>query len=277
MAIMVFCTGMVPRLALAFAALALTALAGAAVPAPPVLLEAMTSPELAARVAAGATTVLIPIGGTEQNGPYMTLGKHNVRALLLATRIAEQLGNAIVAPVVAYVPEGSITPAAAHMRYSGTISIPDAAFEAMLSSAAESLRAHGFRDIVFLGDHGGYQADLLRVARTLDHQWAGSGARAHALPEYYRAATADYEKLLVRHGISVAESGSHAGLADTSLMLALDPTTVRATALAGAPAPTVAQGVHGDPRHASAQLGALGVDAIVDTTVAAIRAATVRH
>jgi creatinine amidohydrolase/Fe(II)-dependent formamide hydrolase-like protein len=243
----------------------------------PVLLEAMTSPELAARVAAGATTILIPIGGTEQNGPYMTLGKHNVRALLLATRIAEKLGNAIVAPVIAYVPEGSITPPAAHMRYSGTITIPDAAFEATLASTAESFRAHGFRDIVFLGDHGGYQADLVRVTAALDHKWAGSSARAHAIPEYYRASTTDYERILARHGVSAAESGSHAGLADTSLMLALDPSTVRSSALAGAPAPTVGQGVHGDPRHASAELGALGVDAIVNTTVAAIRAATVRH
>ena len=274
---MVMRTSLVARLAWTFVALLAAAAVPAAPASPPVLLEALTSPELAARVAAGATTILIPIGGTEQNGPYMTLGKHNVRALLLATRIAEKLGNAIVAPVLAYVPEGSIAPPAAHMRYSGTISIPDSAFEAVLASTAESFRAHGFRDIVFLGDHGGYQADLARVAAALNRQWARSSARAHALPEYYRAATTDYERLLTRHGINVADSGTHAGLADTSLMLALDPSTVRTAALAGAPAPTVAQGVHGDPRHASAELGALGVDGIVATTVAAIRAATVPH
>jgi creatinine amidohydrolase/Fe(II)-dependent formamide hydrolase-like protein len=196
---------------------------------------------------------------------------------LLATRIAEKLGNAIVAPVIAYVPEGSIAPPAAHMRFSGTITIADTTFEAVLASTAESFRLHGFRDIVFLGDHGSYQADLARVATALDHKWAGSSARAHAIPEYYRAATQDYERILAKRGIPAAESGSHAGLADTSLMLALDPSTVRMSALAGAPAPTLAQGVHGDPRHASAELGALGVDAIVNTTVAAIRAATARH
>jgi creatinine amidohydrolase len=267
----------IPWLALLCLSQGLPDAACAAPPLAPVMLETMTSPELAARVAAGATTILIPIGGTEQNGPYMTLGKHNVRALLLATRIAEKLGNAIVAPVIAYVPEGSVAPPTAHMRYSGTITIPDAAFEAMLTSAAESFRAHGFRDIVFLGDHGGYQADLVRVAAALNRKWAGSSIQAHAIPEYYRASTADYEKTLARQGISAAESGSHAGLADTSLMLALDPSTVRKAALAGAPAPTVADGVHGDPRHASAELGTVGVDAIVNTTVAAIRVGTVRH
>ena len=44
-----------------------------------VFLEDLTSPELAARIRAGTTTVIVPIGGTEQNGAHMALGKHNVR------------------------------------------------------------------------------------------------------------------------------------------------------------------------------------------------------
>src|SRR5206468_8320668 len=100
--------------------------AGLAHAAPaPVDIEEMTSPELKARIAAGTTTILVPIGGTEQNGPHMVLGKHNVRAHVLADEIARRLGNAVVAPVIAYVPEGSITPPAAHMRFTGTISIPE--------------------------------------------------------------------------------------------------------------------------------------------------------
>src|SRR6187401_3029331 len=75
---------------------------------PSVFLADLTSPELAERIRGGATTILIPIGGTEQNGPHMTLGKHNVRAQKLAERIARELGNAVVAPVIAYVPEGSL-------------------------------------------------------------------------------------------------------------------------------------------------------------------------
>src|SRR3954469_5333305 len=101
--------------------LIVAALSVATAYAAPVDIEQMTSPELKARIAAGATTVLVPIGGTEQNGPHMVLGKHNVRAHVLAGEIAGKLGNAVVAPVVAYVPEGSITPPAAHMRFTGTI------------------------------------------------------------------------------------------------------------------------------------------------------------
>src|SRR5213079_847318 len=81
-----------------------------------VLLEDMTWTEVATALNAGRTTIIVPIGGTEQNGPHMVLGKHNVRVKVLAERIALALGNALVAPVIAYVPEGSIDPPAAHVR-----------------------------------------------------------------------------------------------------------------------------------------------------------------
>ena len=190
-------------------------------------LEQLTTTEVSARVAAGTTTILIPIGGTEQSGPYIALGKHNVRAHILANRIAEKLGNALVAPVIAYVPEGSIHPQAAHMRFTGTISIPDAAFDAMLEGTARSLREHGFRHIVFLGDHGGYQKNLQRVADKLNQAFKADGARVLALPEYYQAVSVSYVNTLRQRGFSMAEIGTHAGLADTALTMATDRSLVR--------------------------------------------------
>ncbi len=236
-----------------------------------VQLEDLSWTELRERIAAGTTTVLVPIGGTEQNGPHMTLGKHNVRVKLLAARIAERLGHTVVAPVIAYVPEGAVEPPTQHMRYAGTISISDTAFEATLEGAARSLRRHGLRDVVFLGDHGGYRASLDRVAAKLNLEW-GAAARVHALPEYYRATQADFAATLKARGFSSDEIGLHAGLADTALMLALDPTQVRMDAVAARPRGSAADGVAGDPRRASAELGRVGVEHIVQATVAAIRA-----
>jgi creatinine amidohydrolase len=234
-------------------------------------LEALTSVELRDRIAHGSTTVIVPIGGTEQNGAHMVLGKHNVRAHLLADRIADALGNAIVAPTIAYVPEGSIHPPAAHMKYAGTISVPDAVFEALLAATARSFKQHGFKDVVFLGDHGGYQSDLTHVAETLNREWAKDPAcRAHAPLEYYRITQTAYLAALKAHGVSEAELGSHAGLADTALALAVDPALVREDKLAG-PYPA---GVTGNPKRATAQLGELGTKLVVETTVAAIRHAT---
>jgi creatinine amidohydrolase/Fe(II)-dependent formamide hydrolase-like protein len=238
-----------------------------------VYLEQMTSPELRDRVKGGATTVLIPIGGTEQNGPQMVLGKHNVRAGVLAGRIAEKLGNAIVAPVIAYVPEGATHPPVGHMRYAGTISISDAAFEGVLEGSARSFKAHGFRDVFFLGDHGGYQSSEAKVAAKLNREWAADpSCRVHALAEYYRVTETSYVQALKGRGHTADEIGVHAGLADTSLSLAVDPALVRADLLSRPPRPE--EGVHGDPRRSTAELGRLGVDLIVNTSVAAIRAQT---
>ena len=127
-----------------------------------VLLERLTWTEIGDAVHAGKTTIIIPVGGTEQSGPYMAVGKHNVRVAALSDRIARQLGNALVAPVIAYVPEGNTSPPTSHMRFPGTITVPTDVFERTVESAAESFRVQGFTDIVLLGDHGGYQ-DSLKV------------------------------------------------------------------------------------------------------------------
>ena len=100
-----------------------------AAPAASVYLEELTWPELRADIQAGKTTILVPIGGTEQNGPQMALGKHNVRVHVLSGKIAHALGNALVAPVIAYVPEGSTNPPTSHMRFPGTITVPTDVFE----------------------------------------------------------------------------------------------------------------------------------------------------
>ena len=110
---------------------------------PSVFLEDLTWTELRDDIGAGTTTIIVPIGGTEQNGPAMALGKHNRRVKLLSERIAIALGNALVAPVIAYVPEGNINPPSGHMRFPGTISVPEAAFEAILDSRPGVLSCTG--------------------------------------------------------------------------------------------------------------------------------------
>lgn len=235
-------------------------------------LDEHTWTELRDALRGGTTTILIPIGGTEQNGPHMALGKHNVRVAALAERIAAQLGNALLAPVLAYVPQGRISPPSGHMRFAGTISVPDEAFTAIVAGAARSLRQHGFRDIVLLGDSGDYQPLLRQLSLRLNTEWGASGARVHHIPAYHLAATTDFAQLLRTRGISQAQIGVHAGLADTSLMLAIDPSKLRPQAMRTPEAASPLAGVTGDPARASAALGQAGVDLVVQKTVAAIRA-----
>src|SRR5262249_4473075 len=234
-----------------------------------VFLEELPWTELRALAASRSVIVIVAVGGTEQNGPHMTLGKHNVRVKALSEKIARALGNGLIAPVIAYVPEGKLSPLSGHMRFPGTVTVPDETFRQVLEYAARSFKVHGVKDIVFLGDHGSTQADQRAVAARLNREWAGSPARVHAVEEYYRAATVDFPQLLRSRGYRDDEVGTHAGLADTSLMLALDPRLVRAVATR--PGPEETSGVSGDPSRASAELGQLGVELIVSRTVEAIR------
>lgn len=236
-----------------------------------VFIEDLTVTELRDLIAAGKSTVIIPIGGTEQNGPHMAIGKHNVRVKLLAGKIAAALGNALVAPVLAYVPEGRLDPPTGHMRFPGTITVPEAAFDAVIEYAARSFKQQGFRDIVFLGDHGSYQNEEAAVAQRLDREWAATPVRAHAILEYYRESEHGFTALLERQGYPASEVGTHAGLADTSLMMALDPSLVRVDRL------KPGEGDNGDPSRASAALGMLGVDLVVTKTVEAIKTAVARR
>ena len=259
-----------PVAALFFAATLAFGLPAPAVAAT-VLLDDLTWTELRDAIRAGSTTVILPVGGTEQSGPHMALGKHNVRAAVLSARIADKLGNALVAPVIAYVPEGRITPPAGHMRFPGTISVPEDAFAGIVAGAARSLRQAGFLDIVLIGDHGGYQDQLRGLAQRLDKEWAGSRVRVHFIAAYYRTASDGFNQVLRAKGLTDAQIGVHAGAADTSLMLAVDPSRVRSDRIQ--PGSEAATGVVGDPSRASATLGKIGVDMTVDQTVEAIRQA----
>ena len=237
-----------------------------------VFLEDLTWTELRDQISAGKTTIIIPIGGTEQSGPAIALGKHNTRVKILAQMIAEKLGNALVAPVVSYVPEGRIDPPTGHMKFPGTITISDATFEQLLESAARSFKHAGFRTIVLIGDHGGYQSDLTTVADRVNREWAKTSVRVYAARIYYSISQHAYVDKLLSAGVKRSEIGKHAGLADTSLMLATDPSMVRVNRIAKSSSLNSSVGVYGgDPKNSSAKLGQIGVDLIVNGTTAAIR------
>src|SRR5262245_36264876 len=70
----------------------------------------MTWVEVRAALERGYTTVIVPSGGIEQNGPHMIIGKHDHLVRAGAHRIASELGRTLVAPVVSYVPEGTYEP-----------------------------------------------------------------------------------------------------------------------------------------------------------------------
>lgn len=233
-----------------------------------VFLEELTWMEVRDLLKAGVTTIIVPTGGTEQNGPHMVLGKHNFRIKHNADRIARKLGKTLVAPVMAYVPEGEINPPTGHMRYAGTITLPDEYFRKVLEYSARSLKQHGFKDIVFIGDSGPNQPGMKAVKEGLNNEWARTDTRVHFIPEYYRGN--GFEDWLLAQGESKADVGTHAGIHDTSLLMAVDPKLIRKDKIANHGG-FEGSGVAGNPARASAEYGRKGLDMIVDVTVRKIQ------
>ena len=228
-----------------------------------VFLEELTWMELRDAVAAGKTTAIIPTGGTEQNGPHMVLGKHNFLVKYKAGEIAKQLGNAIVAPVLAYVPEGEIAgakPATGHMRYAGTITIPEDVYEKVLEYAARSLKSAGFLDIVFIGDSGGNQAGQKVVSEVLNKEWAPTNVRVHHITDYYPGRG---DAIAMANGLTMEEVGGHAGSQDTTSFMYLDPSKLRVDKFVVGKA-NDGQGHTGDPRKATAYIGKLILEAQIN-------------
>jgi creatinine amidohydrolase/Fe(II)-dependent formamide hydrolase-like protein len=165
--------------------------------------------------------------------------------------------------VLAYVPEGEIPgpkPAAGHMRFPGTITIPEAVYEGILEYAARSLRAAGFIDIAFIGDSGGNQAGQKAVSEKLNKEWASTNVRVHHITDYYPGRG---DAIAMANGLTMEEVGGHAGSQDTTSFLYLDPSKLRVDKFFVGKA-NDGQGHTGDPRKATAYIGKLILEAQIE-------------
>lgn len=192
-------------------------------------LEELTSMEIRDAIASGTSTVIIATGGIEENGPYLSTGKHNLILQAACPAIAEALGNALCAPIVKFVPEGNIDPPSGAMKYPGSISLSAGTYEALLTDIANSLRQAGFSDIVMIGDSGGNQRGMANVADKLGQSWQGEATRIHFIREFYDPGWVETEQYTERE-LGVAQSandGYHDDIWVTAMMMVTDPEQVR--------------------------------------------------
>jgi creatinine amidohydrolase len=190
-----------------------------------VFMEDLTWMEIRDAIQSGKTTAIIATGGLEQNGPYLVTGKHNVILRATTEALARELGNALVAPIVPFVPEGDIDPPSGHMRYPGTISVRAETFHALVTDMAMSLKTNGFENVILIGDSGGNQDGMARVAQELGEAWAGSGTRIHFIPEYYD--NPRWNEWLAGEGVVEVSEGLHDDVRHSSIMALVDPASVR--------------------------------------------------
>jgi len=193
----------------------------------------------------GKTTVLIYNGGTEQRGPHAVLGGHTLIAHRAGVDIARRLGNALLAPVMPF------SPADGHLNanWPGTVTIPMPVYLSVNEAAVSSMVTNGFRHIVLMGDHGGGQKELETLAAKLDAKWKPKGVRVHFCGAVYRA-YGDFNEWLKKNNLPV---GTHAGISDTSVLMYLDGVDwIRKDKLV---AGNSSNGINGDPRPSTAEIG----------------------
>lgn len=254
------------KLVLCFLCLALLPPAATAAP-PSVFIDELTWTEIRDAIAGGATTAIYYAGSTEQNGPHMVTGKHNFVARHVAGRVATTLGNALVYPTMPFAPTGDAGARTGHMRFPGSVSVSETTYAAVARDVAASARAAGFRYVVLMGDHGGGQQSLQVLAAALDREWSAQGTRVFYVADVYFAAEDRVREYLQARGLAI---GAHAGIPDTSEVMFLDPEGkwIRRDRLqAGEPG----NGVDGDPRQASAELGRVFIEFKVEAAVSRIR------
>ncbi|HXG89173.1 MAG TPA: creatininase family protein [Vicinamibacterales bacterium] len=192
---------------------------------PSVFIEEMTWMDVRDALAEGKTTVIITSGGIEPNGPWLVTGKHNYVNRVNCEAIARKLGNALCAPNIEYVPEGAIDPPSGHMTSPGTISMREDTFRAVLTDVAHSLKMHGFKNIIFIGDSGGNQSGGRAVAEALNKQFAGSAVVAQ-VDDYYTYGVVS--TFMEGKGIKEGKSDSlHDDPIITLNMMAADPKSIR--------------------------------------------------
>jgi creatinine amidohydrolase len=192
-----------------------------------VWLEELTWLDVRDAIRAGKTTIIIPTGGMEQNGPYLATGKHNYVNRAGCEAIARKLGNALCGPNVAFVPEGNFDPPSGALMYPGSIGVSDATFQALLSDIANSFRVTGFENVILLGDSGGNQRGMKEVASTLSTKWAGGKTRIHYIADYYDRFNEVADFAEKTFGWKQVPDGSHDDALITAIIMTVNPDYVR--------------------------------------------------
>ena len=241
-------------------------------------IEELTSPEIQDYIDAGYTTILVPLGATEQHGPAIPLLMDADHGMETCKRAAEKLGNCLVGPNMhlGHSPQ--------HTAFAGTVSMSPKTLAGIIHDIAESHARSGFTCVYFWISHAENDIVLQPLLPELAHKWPGCYVCGLKSLSDYGGKT--WAVMGAENGVAPEVSGSHAGEIETSMLLATRPELVRMdSAEPGNPAPfpdvceqmmregmqsVSPNGVLGDQRGADADRGHRYFDRLADYLVAEV-------
>ena len=251
------------------------------------LMENLSWEEINEFVAGGKTTVLQYAGAVEQHGPHLPTITDTLLAYALGERVARKLGNALVAPV--------IRPGLSehHIDFPGTVSLSLETFRRIVEESCESLSRHGFSNIVLISSHGGNTDTLKAITPDISKKVARR-SNVFFLIEDRHAHEATFERFRKKMNATIGEMGVHSGLTETSMVLAVRPDLVdmkrareglveesfylpenvlisQMDAFIHGIKSQIDNGILGDPRRATAELGNELLEAISEDQAIQIR------
>jgi creatinine amidohydrolase len=172
-----------------------------------------------AQAAADGGVVLVPVGAIEQHGPHLPVGTDTLAATEVCVRAARQLQTprVLVLPPIAW----GLSPY--WMGFAGTVTLRPTVLLDLVADISASVAQHGFRQLIVVNGHGGNDGLL-------------QGAVAQASTPTFRVTVVSYWNLAreALHANTQFDGGSigHAGEAETSIALYLNPDGVDLAAIA---------------------------------------------
>ncbi|MBI4280063.1 MAG: creatininase family protein [Armatimonadetes bacterium] len=218
----------------------------------------------------GDDRVIVPLGACEEHGRHLPFAVDTIIAEEMAAAVGER-AQVLVLPALAF---GVSTPL---MAFPGTIDIRPATWIALLSDVVRSLYRHGVRRVMLLNAHAGNFSPINCAMMTALDELPGLRVKLYSWylePEI---------SAILREALGGPDA--HAAAAETALMLALQPETVRVRDGRAAPLRSVLalnspqqfrelypNGAVGmDPGLASPELGRRLFDKAVDLCVQQVR------
>ncbi len=246
------------------------------------LMERMTSREIHEHVVSGFRTAIIPMGSVEAHGEHLPINTDSVVSRYLAELVADRLGKTLVAHTLSL---GH----APRTQFAGTISIPVETVLDVLRAYLSALQRDGFTNVVLIPMH----AENFQMLALFSPMLAMEFPNLKVIPSLDVASMLESRNAIAaEHKISADEAGWHAGAAETSEMLAIDPDLVRMSyAVRGYLGPSGfgrslpetlragwavldPNGVMGDPTKSNEEFGREVLDRLADELATLVRAAT---